>query len=117
MSCDRILQLLNADWQTDEVDTTTSRDVVAHIRSCPLCQHGLVFLSYALLSKDTLSCAQCRTRFPDYYEATRPTYPLVDIPEQHIAEVARHLGGCPSCHGEYEELVLLSELEERGELF
>jgi len=116
MGCDRIAQLLNIDWQTEEVDMTTYRDVVAHIRSCPLCRHGLIFLSRALLSEDTLSCDQCRARFPDYYEATRPTYPLVDMPEQQIAEVARHLGGCPSCHREYEDLVLLSELEERGEL-
>lgn len=63
-----------------------------------------------------LSCDQCRARFPDYYEATRPVYPLVAMPEQQIAEVARHLGGCPTCHEEYADLVLLSELEERGEL-
>ena len=114
MGCDRIAQLLNTDWQTEDVDSTTS--VVAHIRSCPLCHHGLVFLSHALLSKDMLSCDQCRARFPAYYEATRPAYPLVAMPEQQIAEVARHLGDCPTCHEEYEDLVLLSELEERGEL-
>jgi hypothetical protein len=114
MGCDRIAQLLNTDWQAEDVDRTTS--VVAHIRSCPLCHHGLVFLSHALLSKDMLSCDQCRACFPDYYEATRPVYPLVDMPEQQIAEVARHLGGCPTCHEEYADLVLLSELEERGEL-
>jgi len=116
MGCDRILQLLNTDWWTDEVDMATSRNVVAHIRSCHLCHHGLVRLSRALLSKDMLSCDQCRARFPDYYEATRPIYPLVEMPELQIAEGARHLGGCPSCHEEYEELVSLSELEERHEL-
>jgi hypothetical protein len=38
------------------------------------------------------------------------------MPPHQIAEVARHLGNCPSCHEEYEELVLLAELEERKEL-
>ncbi|MBV9710502.1 MAG: hypothetical protein JO011_06285 [Ktedonobacteraceae bacterium] len=116
MGCDRILQLLKKDWQGDGEEVAINRKIVAHIRSCPLCCHGLVRLSVDLLNGDRLTCDQCSLRFPDYYEATRPSYPLVKMPPQQIAEIARHLSNCPSCHEEYEELVLLGELEERKEL-
>lgn len=117
MGCDRILQLLKMNWQRDGEEVAINGKIIAHIRSCPICHHGLVHLSVDLLTGDTLTCDQCCTRFPAYYEATRPTYPLVKMLPRQIAEVARHLGNCPSCHEEYEELVLLGELEERKELF
>ncbi len=117
MGCDRILQLLKMNCQRDGEEVAINRKIIAHIRSCPICHHGLVRLSVDLLTGDMLACDQCCARFPDYYEATRPIYPLVKMPPHQIAEVARHLGNCPSCHEEYEELVLLGELEERKELF
>ncbi len=117
MGCDRILPLLKMNWQGDGEEGVINRRIIAHIRSCPICHHGLVRLSVDLLIRDLLSCGECCIRFPAYYEATRPTYPLVKMPPRQIAEVARHLGNCPSCHEEYEELVLLGELEERKELF
>lgn len=112
MGCDRIVQLLNMDWQRDGEEAAVNRKIVAHIHSCPLCRHGLVRLSIDLLSANMLTCDQCSTSFPAYYEATRPSYPLVTMPPHQIAEVARHLSSCPSCHEEYEELVTLGELEE-----
>jgi hypothetical protein len=36
--------------------------------------------------------------------------------DDELAEMAFHLSHCASCHEEYEELVLLSELEEHDEL-
>lgn len=117
MGCNRIVQLLNMNWQGDGEGAAINRKIVAHVRSCPLCCHGLVHLSIDLLNGNMLTCDQCSTRFPDYYEATRPSYPLIKMPPHQIAEVARHLGNCASCHEEYEELVLLGELEERKELF
>ena len=116
MGCNRILQLLKMDWQEDGEEVAINRKIVAHIRSCPICRYGLVRLSVDLLTGDMLTCDQCSARFPDYYEATRPSYSLVKMSTQQIAEVARHLANCPSCHEEYEELVLLAELEERKEL-
>ncbi len=116
MGCDRILQLLKMNWQGDGEAVAIDRKIVAHIRSCPICYHGLVRLSMDLLSSDLLNCDQCCTCFPDYYEATRSSYPLVKMPPHQIATVARHLSNCTSCHEEYEELVLLAELEERKEL-
>ncbi|MBA2392816.1 MAG: hypothetical protein H0V70_08720 [Ktedonobacteraceae bacterium] len=100
------------DWQRDGDEAAINRKIVAHIHSCPLCHHGLVRLTMNLLSADLLTCDQCCNSFPDYYEATRPNYPLVTMPPQQIAEVARHLSSCPSCREEYEELVSLGELEE-----
>ena len=117
MGCDRIVQLLNMDWQRDGEEAAINRKIVAHIRSCPLCRHGLVRLSVDLLSATMLTCEQCSTSFPAYYEATRPNYPLVTMSPQQIAEIARHLSSCPSCHEEYEELVSLGELEETREFF
>jgi hypothetical protein len=117
MGCTRIAQLLNMHWQGEGEEAAINRKIVAHIRSCPLCCHGLVRLSIDLLSGDMLTCDQCSIHFPEYYEATRPSYPLVKMFPQRIAEVARHLSNCPSCHEEYEELVLLGELEERKEFF
>jgi hypothetical protein len=63
-----------------------------------------------------LTCEQCRVRFLAYYEATHPEYPLAELSDVEITEVAMHLARCSSCGEEYEEFVLLSMLEERGEL-
>jgi hypothetical protein len=115
MGCDRILQLLKMDGQGDGEEAAIDRKIVAHIHSCPLCHYGLVRLSLNLLTSDLLTCDQCCMYFPAYYEATRSSYPLVKMPARQIADVARHIGNCPSCHEEYEELVLLAELEERKE--
>jgi len=76
----------------------------------------LVLLVEALIANDPLSCDQCRARFPAYYEATRLDYPLIEMEDAEMAEMAFHLSHCASCHEEYEQLVLLSELEERNEL-
>jgi len=76
----------------------------------------LVLLAETLIANDPLSCDQCRARFPAYYEATRPEFPLIEMEDAELAEMAFHLSHCASCHEEYEQLVLLSELEERNEL-
>lgn len=120
MGCDELRRLLlDTDWQENE---SVSSSVVAHIQTCPYCRHGLVRLAADLfqdvVDEDTmLSCEQCRSRFPDYYEVTRPDYHLVNMPASEVAQMAYHLSHCPSsCYEEYQELVLLSELEERDEM-
>jgi len=114
MGCSELNQLLmHTNWQGNE---RLSNAIVSHIRTCPQCDHGLVRLSEAIIADDTLNCEQCRSRFPDYYEATRPVYPLVEMSAKEMAQVAFHLSHCVSCHEEYEELVLLSELEERNDM-
>jgi len=113
MGCSELHQLLmHTNWQLNE---SLSNIIVSHIRTCPQCDHGLVRLSETIIADDTLSCEQCRFRFPDYYEATHPEHPLVEMSTKEMAQVAFHLSHCVSCHEEYEELVLLSELEERNE--
>lgn len=116
MRCETLLQLLNIErWERK--DASTARSILAaHIRSCPLCQQKLVQLSDALVARTALTCDLCCLRLPAYYEATRPEYPLVELSEIEMAEIAVHLSRCPSCHDVYEELVLLSELEERDEM-
>ncbi len=117
MGCDELRQLLlHTKWREND---GLSNCIVTHIRTCPHCEHGLIRLVEALIadeSFDPLSCDQCRSRFPDYYEATRPEYALVEMSNLEMAQVAFHLSHCVSCHEEYEELVLLSELEERDEM-
>lgn len=116
MRCDTLLQLLKTNgWEQGNASAISSA-IAAHIRSCPHCHRGIVQLSEALVARSVLTCDQCRPRFPMYYEATRPEYPLVEMSDVEITEVAVHLGGCASCFEEYEELVLLSELEERDEM-
>ena len=113
MGCQELRQLLNTDWRGND---RLSSYIATHVRSCADCHHGLVRLALALIADDPLSCDQCRARFPVYYEATRPEYPLIEMEDAELAEMAFHLSHCASCHEEYEELVLLSELEERNEL-
>jgi len=114
MGCSELHQLLmHTNWQGNE---RLSNVIVSHIRTCPQCDHGLVRLFEVIITDDTLSCEQCRSRFPDYYEATRPVYPLVEMSAKEMAQVAFHLSHCVSCHEQYEELVLLSELEERNDM-
>ena len=113
MGCNELLQLLKTDWRENE---TLSSEIAAHIRSCLWCYHGVVRLSQALIAEDPLNCDQCRARFPDYYEATRPDYPLVEMDDTEIAETAFHLSHCRACREQYQILMLLSELEERNEM-
>lgn len=114
MECNELLQLLNTEGWEQGSDPHACPGIVAHLRSCRICLHGMVHLSNALLTGDMLTCEQCRTYFPAYYEATRPDFPLVSLPEQEIATIALHLSQCPICNEEYRELVLLSELDERA---
>jgi hypothetical protein len=114
VQCSELYQLLQMNWREDD---SLSSPIVAHIRSYSQCQHGLVRLAYDLTVDDPLSCEECRSRFPDYYEATRPDYPLVQMADKEIAQVTFHLSHCAGCSEEYEVLVLLSELEERDEMF
>ncbi|HEY6411824.1 MAG TPA: hypothetical protein VIY29_30565 [Ktedonobacteraceae bacterium] len=114
MGCTELRRLLmHTDWRENE---RASSCIASHIRTCPHCHHGLVHLSKAIIRDDLLSCEQSRARFPDYYEATRPEYPLVEMTNDEMAQMAYHLSHCAACHREYEELVLLSELEERNEM-
>lgn len=114
--CQELLQLLDTNWRDDEA---ASSRIATHIRSCPCCYHGMVRLAEELLPDvhHPLSCDECQWQLPDYYEATRPAdeYPLVAMAPTDLAAVAFHLSHCATCHEEYEELVRLSELEERGE--
>jgi hypothetical protein len=114
MGCTELRQLLmRTDWRESE---SLSSGIVFHIRTCPLCHHGLVQLLEEIIADDPLSCEQCRLYLPDYYEATRTEYPLVVMTNEKMAHMVLHLSHCIACHEEYEELVLLSELEERNEI-
>jgi hypothetical protein len=114
MCCPDLHQLLmRTNWQENEC---LSNSIVCHIRTCSHCNHGLVWLTEAIIPEDALNCEQCRLHFPNYYEATRPEYPMVEMSNNEMAQMAFHLSHCKSCHEEYTELVLLSELEERNEM-
>jgi len=76
----------------------------------------VVQFAEALAIDSALTCDLCSRRLPGYYEATRPEYPLVELSEVEMLEVFDHLSGCSSCRDVYDELVLLSELEERDEM-
>jgi len=108
MRCDELRRLLSI--YGDESDI--SSDLIAtHIRDCPTCALGIAQLSDVLIANDTLSCDECRARFPAYYDATHPEYRLTVMPDSEMAEVAVHLGHCDSCRDQYEIMVLLSKME------
>lgn len=114
MGCTDLQQLLmHTNWQEND---SLSNSIVTHIRTCLCCDHGLVQLTDTFIPEDSLNCEQCHKRFPAYYEATRPEYPMVSMSHKEVAQMAFHLSHCKSCHNEYTELVLLSELEERNEM-
>jgi len=110
MKCDRLYQLLTTNWGEDQ---QACADIAEHIRTCPNCQRGLTRLAGELVTEDGLSCEECQSHLPDYYEATHPDYPLGHMPDRALAQVAFHLGYCAACREEYQELTLLWRLEER----
>jgi NMD protein affecting ribosome stability and mRNA decay len=113
MRCEELRLLLNIYEGEDDM---ISDFIAAHIRSCQTCNKGIERLSKVLITNDELTCEQCRSRFPAYYEATRPDYPQVEMSNIELAEVALHLGQCASCKEQYEMLVFLSEIEEHDEM-
>ncbi len=113
MGCEELRRLWVSDWRDDE---SMSCAIATHVRTCRNCHHGLVQLREALETEDALTCEQCRATFPTYYEATRPVFPLIEMTDKEMAQVALHLGQCVTCHEEYEVLLLLAELEERDEM-
>src|SRR5215472_9091204 len=115
MRCEELYRLLSIYWRQDDRDIAFNL-IPAHIHTCQSCARGLTLLTHALLSDDTLTCEQCRARFPAYYEATHPDHPLVSLSEVEMAEVAIHLGNCPACREQYKELERLSQLEECDEV-
>lgn len=110
MECNLLYQLLTVNKEDDRQSTA---DIADHIRTCPDCQRGLLRLAGDLIVEDTLSCKECSSLLPDYYEATHPEYPLVTMPFRDIAQVALHLAQCAACREEYQELTQLWRLEER----
>ena len=113
MRCETLLHLLNIDgWENGKASVSRSA-LSAHIHTCPVCQDKVVQFAEALAIDSALTCDLCSRRLPGYYEATRPEYPLVELSEVEMLEVFDHLSGCSSCRDVYDELVLLSELEER----
>lgn len=110
MECNRLYQLLTANKEDDQQAIT---DIAEHIRTCPDCQRGLMRLAGDLVVEDSLSCEECCSLLPDYYEATHPEYPLVTISFFDMAQVALHLSRCAACREEYQELAQLWRLEER----
>ena len=115
MRCEELYRLLSIYWRQDDRDIAYNL-ISAHISTCPSCARGLTLLSKVLLSGDILTCEHCRARFPIYYEAMHPDYPLVTMSDLEMAEVAIHLGNCSACREQYGELERLSELEERDEV-
>ena len=111
MRCDELYHLLHVFWREEDRDIVIGL-IAAHIHSCPVCARGLVHLSRALLTIENADCEQCRTRFPTYYEATHPAYPLATMPESEMAEMALHLGRCAPCREQYLALEQISIAEE-----
>jgi len=112
MGCDELRHLLNMYHKEPDIAFGL---IATHIRSCPICSHGIERIAADLLAdkNDDLTCEQYQALFPTYYEATRPEYFLAEMPDVEMARIALHLGSCAACRDQYESFVLLSELEER----
>jgi hypothetical protein len=89
--------------------------IAAHIRACPHCCKGLVRLPEHFRFDNDLTHDQCLASLPTYYEATRPEYPLVSMPDADLVAVTLHLATCAQCREIYDSLCVISELEEQGE--
>lgn len=113
MRCDELYRLLKVFWREEDGDIVSSL-IATHVHSCPTCARGLVQLSHTLLMVEDPDCEQCRARFPTYYEATHPDYPLATMPQSEMAEVALHLGRCAACREQYLALERISAYEENG---
>ena len=113
MRCEELYRLLNFYSRLEDQDIAFGL-IATHIHTCPTCARGLTQLGKALIARDALTCEQCRARFPNYYEATHPEYPLATMSETAMAEVALHLGHCAACREQYTVLVQLSAMEEEG---
>ena len=111
--CDELRHLLTI--SAGENDTVNEL-VAAHVRSCQTCNQSIEQLAKVLMNDNALTCEECRSRFPSYYEATRPDYALVEMSDIELAEVALHLGNCASCKEQYALLILLSEMEEQDQM-
>ena len=111
MRCAEFYRLLNIFWREEDRETGTSL-ISTHIHGCPVCAHGLDELAQALLAIDDLSCEQCQSRFPTYYEAAHPDYPLAAMPGSEMIAVSLHLGQCAACREQYLALEQVSQMEE-----
>lgn len=111
MRCDELYRLLDIFWREEDRARAASL-LSAHIHACPACARGLEQLSQALLAMEDADCEQCRARFPTYYEATHPDYPLATMPEHEMVRVALHLGRCAACREQYLALEQVSISEE-----
>lgn len=110
--CTRLASWLSAAaWQ----DPAGIGAMAAHIRTCPRCRHGRMWVPGDFRVDDDLTHEQCQEFFPTYYEATRPEHSLASMPDGELVAVTLHLGTCAECREVYDALCLLSELEERGE--
>jgi hypothetical protein len=115
MGCDELRRLMSIYQKEPDI---ASGLIATHVRSCPICSHGIERLAVDLhvVDNDDRTCEQYRALFPTYYEATRPEYPLAEMSDIEMARMALHLGSCSACRDQYESFVLLSELEERDEM-
>ena len=115
MGCDELRRLMSIYYNEPDI---ASGLIAAHVRSCPICSHGIERLAVDLRAADDKdhTCEQYRALFPTYYEATRPEYPLAEMSNEEMASIVLHLGSCSTCRDQYESFVLLSELEERDEM-
>lgn len=114
MRCDELNRLLQVYRQNKDRDIAFQL-ITSHILSCRSCARGLHQLTQELFALDILTCEQCRSRLPSYYEATHPDHPQIALPDTTIAEVALHMGHCHECSELFAALVEVSEMEERGE--
>lgn len=114
VACSVLLRLLE---EAAEIGADGQVGLVAgHVRRCPRCRHGVAPIPPLLQGSSEYDCTGCRERFPTYYEATHPDYPLVLMPDPDLLAVALHLGSCPACSEQWDALVLLSAEEEEGDL-
>ena len=111
MRCDELYHLLTLFGREEDKDIVWGL-ISTHVHSCPTCARGLVQLSRTLLTLEDPGCEWCRARFPVYYEATHPEYPLASMPEREVAEMALHLGRCAACRDQYLALERISAYEE-----
>lgn len=116
MECQALQRFLKSAWwltgdkkKSDEQQISTTF-LAAHLSSCPVCQKNLEQLSKDIFAEDALTCEECCSLLPKYYEEIHPLEGDTHTPllsTSGCIEVTIHLNTCTSCRTSYRVLAKL----------
>ena len=116
MECQALQSFLKSAWWVTENKKKSDEQQIsntflsAHLSSCPVCQENLGHLSKDIFAENALTCEECCSLLPKYYEEIHPlegdTHPSL-LSTSDCIEVTIHLNTCISCRASYHVLTKL----------